>query len=139
MVATTHDPAAPYAGAKRLVGELGNAHLLTMRGDGHTAYGNGSPTCIDPAIEQYLITLALPAKGTTCVQDVPFSGTAARLRRRALYPSRGSGCMIEKCASNGSVSTARRPMPGTSNGSTGFPPPASFAAAAVASASSTTK
>jgi len=60
------------------VRQLGNARLLTMRGDGHTAYGNGSPTCIDPAVERYLFTLTPPAKGTTCIQDVPFARPAAR-------------------------------------------------------------
>jgi pimeloyl-ACP methyl ester carboxylesterase len=73
VVATTYDPATPYRGSVKLVRELGNARLLTMRGDGHTAYGNGSPDCIDPAIENYLFTLALPAPGTQCRQDVPFA------------------------------------------------------------------
>jgi pimeloyl-ACP methyl ester carboxylesterase len=72
VVATTHDPATPYRGARHLVRDLGNARLLTMRGDGHTAYGNGSPTCVDPAIETYLTTAALPPAGTTCRQDIPF-------------------------------------------------------------------
>jgi pimeloyl-ACP methyl ester carboxylesterase len=73
VVATTYDPATPYRGARRLVADLGNARLLTMRGDGHTAYGNGSPDCIDPAIETYVNTLALPAPGAQCTQDVPFA------------------------------------------------------------------
>ena len=42
MVATTYDPATPYRGAKSLVRDLGNARLLTMRGDGHTAYRGNS-------------------------------------------------------------------------------------------------
>ena len=44
-----------------------------MWGDGHTAYEQGSPDCIDPAIETYINTLALPAPGTTCRQDIPFA------------------------------------------------------------------
>ena len=71
VVATTYDPATPYRGALRLVRDLGNARLLTMRGDGHTAYGGNSP-CIDEAVERYLNTLALPAQGTSCKQQVPF-------------------------------------------------------------------
>jgi pimeloyl-ACP methyl ester carboxylesterase len=86
VVATTHDPATPYAGANALVRELGNARLLTMRGDGHTAYGFGSPTCIDPAIERYLFTLELPAKGTTCVQSIPFARPAATTSSRGAAP-----------------------------------------------------
>jgi pimeloyl-ACP methyl ester carboxylesterase len=76
VVATTYDPATPYHGALRLVRDLGNARLLTMRGDGHTAYGNGSPDCIDPAIETYLNTLALPPAGTQCRQQTPFAAPA---------------------------------------------------------------
>jgi pimeloyl-ACP methyl ester carboxylesterase len=83
VVATTHDPSTPYGDGKNLVRELGNARLLTMRGDGHTAYGSGSPTCIDPAIERYLITVALPAAGATCRQDVPFSRPQARAPARS--------------------------------------------------------
>ena len=72
VVATTFDPATPYPGALRLVRQLRNARLLTMNGDGHTAYGNGSPTCIDTGIESYLTTGALPAVGTVCQQNAPF-------------------------------------------------------------------
>jgi TAP-like protein len=73
VVGTRYDPATPYGGALRLVRQLGNARLLTMTGDGHTAYGNGSPDCIDTAIEQYVNTLVLPAVGTKCKQDLPFA------------------------------------------------------------------
>jgi pimeloyl-ACP methyl ester carboxylesterase len=73
VVATTHDPVTPYRGAKRLIGELGNGRLLTMIGDGHTAYGNGSPDCIDTRIDSYLITGVLPPTGTRCVQNIPFA------------------------------------------------------------------
>ena len=83
MVATTYDPATPYRGAQRLVRDLGNARLLTMRGDGHTAYGRGSPDCIDPAIETLPEPLKLPAKGTTCVQDLPFEQPQATAKTLA--------------------------------------------------------
>ncbi|SDY88481.1 TAP-like protein [Modestobacter sp. DSM 44400] len=43
VAVTTYDPVTPYPGALRLVQELGNARLLTMDGDGHTAYGGNSP------------------------------------------------------------------------------------------------
>jgi pimeloyl-ACP methyl ester carboxylesterase len=69
VVATTGDPVTPYRGAKRLIADLGNARLLTMRGEGHTAYGNGSPDCIDKAIDSYLITATPPAPGTSCRQE----------------------------------------------------------------------
>jgi pimeloyl-ACP methyl ester carboxylesterase len=76
VVGTRYDPATPYKEAKRLVQQLGNARLLTMTGDGHTAY-DGYPAdgfnseCADKAIEAYLFDLALPAEGTKCGQDWP--------------------------------------------------------------------
>lgn len=71
VVATTYDPATPYRGAKALVKDLGNARLLTMKGDGHTAYPYNSD-CVDDAVNAYMLGGALPADGTTCVQDAPF-------------------------------------------------------------------
>lgn len=71
VVATTYDPATPYRGAKSLVKDLGNARLLTMRGDGHTAYG-GNSQCIDDAVDAYMFAGTLPADGTACDQDAPF-------------------------------------------------------------------
>jgi pimeloyl-ACP methyl ester carboxylesterase len=71
VVATTYDPATPYRGALKLVRELGNARLITMRGDGHTAYG-GNSKCIDDAVNAYLLQGTLPAAGTVCRQEVAF-------------------------------------------------------------------
>ncbi|SDN72956.1 alpha/beta hydrolase [Geodermatophilus sp. DSM 45219] len=71
VIGTTYDPATPYSGAVRLVADLGNARLLTMEGDGHTAYG-GNSACIDAAAGTYLIDGLLPAEGTVCQQEVPF-------------------------------------------------------------------
>jgi pimeloyl-ACP methyl ester carboxylesterase len=73
VVATTYDPATPYSGGPALVRELGNARLLTMDGDGHTAYGQGNSPCVDSAAESYLIDGTLPAGGTVCQQEVPFA------------------------------------------------------------------
>jgi len=82
VVDTTYDPATPYRSGLRLARDLRNARLLTMRGDGHTAYQTGSPDCIDTAIENYLVNRVLPPKGKKCVQDAPFTApepeTAAR-------------------------------------------------------------
>jgi pimeloyl-ACP methyl ester carboxylesterase len=71
VVDTTYDPATPYRGGLKLARELGNSRLLTMRGDGHTAYGGNSP-CIDAAVNAYLIDGTLPPVGTSCRQEVPF-------------------------------------------------------------------
>ncbi len=71
VIGTTYDPATPYQGAVAAVAEIGNARLLTMEGDGHTAYG-GNSACIDTTTEAYLVDLAVPAPGTECQQEVPF-------------------------------------------------------------------
>jgi pimeloyl-ACP methyl ester carboxylesterase len=81
-VATTYDPATPYRGALRTAATLGNDRLLTMRGDGHTAYG-GNSQCIDDYVNAYVETLALPPVGTVCDQQVPF-GSASTARTSTL-------------------------------------------------------
>ena len=82
VVATRYDPATPYRGSKALVADLGNARLLTMRGDGHTAYG-GNSACIDATVDAYLKNLTVPAKGTVCQQEVPFAQPQAAAARAA--------------------------------------------------------
>jgi pimeloyl-ACP methyl ester carboxylesterase len=90
VVATTYDPATPYRGSVSLVDDLKNARLLTMQGDGHTAYG-GNSACIDATVDAYLNAGTVPAEGTVCIQDAPFeqfSPQAAALRTaRAGRPS----------------------------------------------------
>jgi pimeloyl-ACP methyl ester carboxylesterase len=81
-VATTYDPATPYRGALRTAAELRNVRLLTMVGDGHTAYG-GNSSCIDDAVNLYIETLGLPAVGTRCPQQVPFGSAGAAARAQA--------------------------------------------------------
>jgi hypothetical protein len=86
VVSTTNDPATPYRGGRDAKRQLGNARLLTMRGDGHTAYGGNSP-CIDAAVDAYLLEGVAPADGATCKQEVPFeplSVAAARGTVRGL-------------------------------------------------------
>ena len=68
VVATTHDPSTPYAGGVEVSKELDSATLLTYDGDGHTAYHRGS-SCIDAAVDAYLIHGTVPAAGTTCKPD----------------------------------------------------------------------
>ncbi|MYW70327.1 alpha/beta fold hydrolase [Streptomyces sp. SID8379] len=65
VVGTTRDPATPYGWAKSLADQLSSGHLLTYDGDGHTAYGRGS-TCIDGAIDDYLLTGTPPKDGKRC-------------------------------------------------------------------------
>ncbi|MFL6089008.1 MAG: alpha/beta fold hydrolase [Aeromicrobium sp.] len=65
IVGATRDPATPYAGAKALAQQIPSSVLLTRRGGGHTSYASGD-TCIDAAVNAYLIAGTMPAKGTVC-------------------------------------------------------------------------
>jgi len=67
VVGTTRDPATPYTWAQGLAAQLDSGHLLTMNGDGHTAYLRGS-TCINNAVDAYLLNATVPASGTVCQQ-----------------------------------------------------------------------
>ena len=73
VISTTYDPATPYREALTFVREFGNARLLTMVGDGHTASFGGNSPCIDAAVEAYLEDRVLPPEGTSCRQEVPFA------------------------------------------------------------------
>ncbi|MGW7384578.1 alpha/beta hydrolase [Streptomyces sp. NPDC054794] len=65
VVGTTRDPATPYPWARSLSRQLASGRLLTYVGDGHTAYGRGS-SCIDSAIDTYLLRGTPPARGKRC-------------------------------------------------------------------------
>ena len=55
----------PYPWAQSLAQQLEGGVLLTRVGDGHTAYGMGS-SCIDDAIDAYLLEGTPPPEGTVC-------------------------------------------------------------------------
>ncbi|GII94736.1 alpha/beta hydrolase [Sinosporangium siamense] len=65
VIGTYRDPATPYAWAKALSRQLTSGVLLSYDGDGHTAYFTGS-TCVDDAVDRYLVSLKPPAEGTVC-------------------------------------------------------------------------
>ncbi|MFD0272558.1 alpha/beta hydrolase [Kitasatospora sp. NPDC127111] len=65
VVGTTGDPATPYASAEALAKGFANATLLTRVGEGHGAFGKGN-SCIDAALEAYLVDGTMPAAGTRC-------------------------------------------------------------------------
>jgi hypothetical protein len=65
VVGTTGDPATPYQQAVGLAEQLSAGVLLTLEGERHTAYG-GVSSCIDEAVDAYLIDLMAPADGTVC-------------------------------------------------------------------------
>lgn len=65
VIGTTGDPATPYGDAVALAKQLDSGVLLTLNGDGHTAYNKGN-TCIDDAVDRYLLTGKTPKSGTSC-------------------------------------------------------------------------
>jgi pimeloyl-ACP methyl ester carboxylesterase len=65
-----HDPATPYAWAGALARWLQQGGgqqgvLLGWNGEGHTSYGQGS-SCVDNAVDAYLISLRTPPNATVC-------------------------------------------------------------------------
>jgi len=65
VVGTTRDPATPYAWSRELAGALESGVLVTRDGDGHTGYHRGS-SCVDTAVDTYLVQGRPPADGTRC-------------------------------------------------------------------------
>ncbi|GAA0401451.1 peptidase [Acrocarpospora corrugata] len=64
VVGVTHDPATPYEWAPKLTEQLGTGVLLTLKGEGHGAYGQN--TCIDSLVNGYLLDGKVPDDGTVC-------------------------------------------------------------------------
>ncbi|WP_236756051.1 alpha/beta hydrolase [Actinomyces radicidentis] len=65
VVGTTGDPATPYPWAQSLAKQLDSGHLLTWKGEGHTAYGRAGD-CVTKAVDAYLLAGQLPEEGKTC-------------------------------------------------------------------------
>ncbi|MFF2030672.1 alpha/beta hydrolase [Arthrobacter sp. NPDC058192] len=65
VIGTTGDPATPVEWSGSLRKQLGNASLLTWKGEGHTAYGR-SNSCIGNAVDDYLVDGKAPADNTVC-------------------------------------------------------------------------
>lgn len=65
VVGTTNDPSTPYAWSERLTDAIPGAVLLTRDGDGHTAYLGGN-SCVDAAVNTYLLDGTPPPAGTVC-------------------------------------------------------------------------
>lgn len=65
VVGTTNDPATPYAWSVNLAAQLENGHLVTYRGEGHTAY-NKSNSCVNDAVDDFLIDGKVPGEDPNC-------------------------------------------------------------------------
>ncbi len=72
IIGTTRDPATPYQWALGLHKVLLNSTLITLNGDGHTGANRGS-TCVDKAMNRYLLTGKPPARDITCDTDAALS------------------------------------------------------------------
>jgi pimeloyl-ACP methyl ester carboxylesterase len=69
VIGTTGDPAAPYPGAQAMNARVRGSTLLTFDSTQHTAYGSGRSTCIDDAVDAYLVAGTMPAAGTHCAAN----------------------------------------------------------------------
>ncbi len=65
VIGTTRDPATPYEWSVRLREQLADASLLTLDGDGHTAYSR-SNDCIDKAVDRFYLKGTVPQDGLRC-------------------------------------------------------------------------
>lgn len=64
VIGTTGDPATPFAWSAALADQLSSGVLLTYRGDGHTVYRVGAPSCLRTPVDRYLLTGVAPAVRT---------------------------------------------------------------------------
>jgi hypothetical protein len=66
VIGTTGDPATPFEQAVSLAHDiLADGFLITYEGEGHTAYGR-SNSCVDDAVDNFLIDGKLPEKEPVC-------------------------------------------------------------------------
>jgi len=65
VISTTGDPATPYAEGVELAKEIGGT-LLTVNAVRHASYLTNGDSCVDKIGTGYLLSLTLPAAGTTC-------------------------------------------------------------------------
>ncbi|GAA3136865.1 alpha/beta hydrolase [Streptosporangium carneum] len=75
VVNSKHDPATVYPWATSTTRQLGRSgRLLTYEGWGHIAYFRGG-TCVTQAVDSYLISQTLPARGASCPAVPPADET----------------------------------------------------------------
>jgi pimeloyl-ACP methyl ester carboxylesterase len=65
VIGTTRDPATPFQWAVALASQLDSGVLVRRNGDGHTGYRTGN-SCVDDAVESYLVSGIVPADNTSC-------------------------------------------------------------------------
>ncbi|KIP92190.1 MULTISPECIES: alpha/beta hydrolase [unclassified Microbacterium] len=65
VVGTTNDPATPYEWSESLAEQLDEGVLITRVGEGHTGYNKGN-TCVDSAVEAFLLDDVVPESDVRC-------------------------------------------------------------------------
>ncbi|WP_330476182.1 alpha/beta hydrolase [Terrabacter sp. C0L_2] len=65
VIGNERDPATPIGGTKQLAKDLASGVLLTSDHDGHGTYYAGN-SCVDSAVDGYLLRGTAPSDGTTC-------------------------------------------------------------------------
>ena len=65
VIGTTRDPATPYRQSVSLAEQLESGVLVSRDGDGHTGFNQGN-SCVDAAIEAYLVSGTAPKDGLAC-------------------------------------------------------------------------
>ena len=72
LINSIHDPASGYNWATNVARQLGHSGLLvTYEGWGHGSYTTSS--CMGTAVDNYLVSLKLPKRGSTCPAVPPTS------------------------------------------------------------------
>ena len=67
VVGTKKDPATPFAWARSLTAQLGNAVLIGAPGEQHTAFGLGI-RCVDDAVVRYFVDDVAPSGYLDCTK-----------------------------------------------------------------------
>ncbi len=65
VLGTTNDPATPYEWAVAVGSQLESGVLVTLQGEGHTAFNKGNE-CVNATVEQYLIDGVVPPADVMC-------------------------------------------------------------------------
>jgi pimeloyl-ACP methyl ester carboxylesterase len=68
VVGTKKDPATPFAWARSLTSQLGNAVLIAAPGEQHTAFGLGI-RCVDDAVVRYFVEDVAPRGNLDCTKS----------------------------------------------------------------------
>ena len=64
VLGTTGDPATPYENAVGMADQLESGVLVTLEGEGHTAYDQSA--CVQGLVRPYLLGGPPPADGSRC-------------------------------------------------------------------------